>query len=216
MRCSSPVSCQWRTNQTGLPFHFFTNGTPSGTKSEAKHSECMGHMLSSHMAIHIAAMNGLAPLAVWLLPARLRSRISVPIGLFAATVIQLALLWGWHAPFAMQWAGTSSVPSALMHLTLFLSALAFWDAVFSDARSRPWNALLALLVTGKLFCLLGVLLVFSPRALYAAPLGDQQLAGLLMLIACPATYVLGSIILVRDWYARTEIAGGWHFPEGER
>ncbi len=176
----------------------------------------MGHMLSSHMAIHIAAMNGLAPLVVWLLPARLRSRIFLSVGLFGATVIQLALLWGWHAPFAMQWAGTAPVVTALMHLTLFLSALAFWDAVLFSARTRPWNALLALLVTGKLFCLLGVLLVFAPRALYAAPLADQQFAGLLMLIACPATYVLGSIILVRDWYARTEIAGGWHFLEGER
>jgi putative membrane protein len=49
-----------------------------------------------------------------------------------------------------------------------------------------------------------VLLTFAPRALYAShthlgTLDDQQLAGLIMLIACPATYLLAAVILAGRW-----------------
>jgi putative membrane protein len=70
----------------------------------------------------------------------------------------------------------------------------------------------ALLITGKLFCLLAALLVFSPRVLYPdalaahrhAPvaadlLSDQHLAGLLMLVLCPLTYVLAGVLIAERW-----------------
>jgi putative membrane protein len=55
---------------------------------------------------------------------------------------------------------------------------------------------LALLLTGKLTCLLAVLLVFAPRALYPhAALADQQFAGLLMLAACPLSYLGAALVI---------------------
>ena len=67
-------------------------------------------------------------------------------------------------------------------------------------------------MTGKIACLLGVMLIFSPRLLYsaspgqhvhlglheiaAAPtLADQQFAGLLMIAACPLSYLLAGVVI---------------------
>jgi putative membrane protein len=96
-----------------------------------------------------------------------------------------------------------------MQLSLFASALWFWLAVIADRGAFRWRALFALLMTGKLFCLLGVLLVFAPRLLYGdqatghswhTPVtphafADQHLAGLLMLVVCPLTYVLAAVVI---------------------
>ena len=48
--------------------------------------------------------------------------------------------------------------------------------------------------------MLGALLVFAPRPIYSSghhgfDLADQQLAGLLMLAACPLSYVLAAIVI---------------------
>ena len=68
--------------------------------------------------------------------------------------------------------------------------------------TERWHGVLGLLVTGKLSCLLAALLVFAPRPLYphrpsrsAMSLADQQLAGLLMLTACPLSYVVAGIVM---------------------
>jgi putative membrane protein len=154
------------------------------------------------MAQHIVLMNVLAPclalamrrLAIsgwarWLLP---------------ATLIQLGLLWFWHAPFLLPQVMHAPGLQPLMQGTLLAAAMLFWAAVVDAAGTRSWRPLAALLLTSKLFCLLGVLLTFAPRALYAhhdtaAALADQQLAGLLMLVACPATYLLGAVIVAARW-----------------
>jgi putative membrane protein len=117
-----------------------------------------------------------------------------------------------------------------MHASLFILSLWFWLAIFARRGSTRWQALLVLLVTGKLFCMLGVLLVFSPRLLYAGisgggyahlhaqpALADQQLAGLLMIAACPLTYVLAAIIIAARWLgdisAKNRLLG---FPQAAR
>jgi putative membrane protein len=101
----------------------------------------------------------------------------------------------------------------LMQASLATVALWFWLEILSDGGVRRWRALLALLLTGKLFCLLGVLLVFAPRLLYpadavahgqplpdfAGALADQHLAGLLMLLACPLTYVAAGVVIAALW-----------------
>jgi putative membrane protein len=70
----------------------------------------------------------------------------------------------------------------------------------------------AVLVTGKLFCLLAVLLALSPRVLYplsshhanAVSLVDQQLAGLIMIVSCPVTYVLAGVVIASRWLLEVE------------
>jgi putative membrane protein len=162
--------------------------------------------LSRHMAIHIVAMNVAAPLAAvaW------RCRFSRPsaasfspaFGLWIATTGQLGLLWAAHGPLVHHLAQSSVLVYVALHGALFLLALAFWMSIV-DAVSVRWQAMPALLVSGKFACLLGVLLIFAPRFLFASPsmphrghvllhavssdqpaaLADQHLAGLLMIAA---------------------------------
>jgi putative membrane protein len=181
-------------------------------------------MLSQHMAVHITAMNVLAPFAVLAFP-RFAARLAGGggVGLALATACQSALLWIWHIP-AMLGAAVQS-PSLLlaMHGSLLAVAFWFWAAVIRRIRQGEWSSMAALLVSGKLFCLLGVLLTFSPRAIYwqqallqscfgiqAAPLADQQVAGLLMLVACPAVFVGAAIVAAKRWLQSAGLANGWH------
>jgi putative membrane protein len=89
-----------------------------------------------------------------------------------------------------------------MPATLLGASAWFWLVILGARGGARWSAVLALLLTSKLFCFLGVLYVLAPRILYPdlpstdgshglpTGLSDQQLAGLLMLIACPVCYVL--------------------------
>jgi putative membrane protein len=159
--------------------------------------------MAQHMAMHILAMNLAAPLIAMFL---LRTRPLAPTGraLALATVLQLALLWAWHAPGVLASALHDPVLHVAMQLSLFAAALWFWLAVLAQKGAARWLAMAALLITGKLFCLLGVLLVFTPRVLYSpgvVALPDQQLAGLLMIAACPATYVAVGVVIAWRWLA---------------
>jgi putative membrane protein len=159
------------------------------------------------MAQHIVLMNLVAPglvLAMRRLGWPGASRFLLP-----ATVIQLGLLWFWHAPFLLPQAMHEPLLQPVMQGTLLAAAVLFWLAVIGASGARSWRPITALLLTSKLFCLLGVLLTFAPRALYAhhdaaAGLEDQQLAGLLMLIACPATYLVGAVIIAGRWLSALE------------
>ena len=102
-----------------------------------------------------------------------------------------------------------------MHASLSLAAAVFWAGIIAMPATGRWRAIFALLVTGKLFCLLGVLLVFAPRSVYDLPmsqgavslLADQQLAGLIMVGACPLTYVLAGVFIAARWFLALEAQG---------
>jgi len=169
--------------------------------------------LSRHMGVHIGLMNVAAPICaavVWLAWPAARNLASGSV-LWTATIGQMVLLWAWHAPAVQASAMMSPLVQTLWHTLLFGSALLFWRSVLPSTGVR-WQSILALLITGKLACMLGALLVFSPRLLYPKPaaasvqhamhhaadwpnLADQQLAGLLMIAACPLSYVLAGIVL---------------------
>jgi len=187
-----------------------------------------GGFLARHMAVHILAMNLAAPLLVlaWRLLAGTNNGNARWIGPAAGT--QIALLWSWHLPGPMAFAFALPGGEVLMHLSLFAAALWFWRLVLDEAEASRWRALGALLFTGKLFCLLGVLLTFAPRTLYLKAaelclgsranaemlLADQQLAGLMMLVACPLVYVLAGIIIAARWLREIERRPTPFMPEG--
>ena len=166
--------------------------------------------LSDMMAGHILSMNVLAPLIAVGFSGALSARARL-LGrgkvLAAASILQIVVLWSVHAPSVV--AHLSGTAHLLLQGILFGTALFFWSAALSQEGRHRWRALLALLITGKLFCLLGVLLVFAPRLLYAplshdasavAPmLADQQFAGLIMIVACPLSYVLAAVLIAAQW-----------------
>jgi putative membrane protein len=165
-----------------------------------------------HMALHIATMNIAAPLLAALIVAR-RTVNAQPGLLWLAALVQVVALWAAHAPAIQHHAMTGAGVQLATHGILMLAALAFWTLLLALPDERRWHAIPPLLLTGKLVCLLAVLMVFAPRALYgvhdhgSAALTDQQLAGLLMLAACPLSYLVVATILtialVRDAPVRT-------------
>lgn len=168
----------------------------------------MGH-LSSHMAQHLVIMNMVVPVGIYFL---FRNRDLGRIWRLWpwATALQLAMIWGWHTPSALNTAMANPFLMVVMHVSLATSAALFWGAIAAMPRSEQWRAALALLITGKLFCLLGALMVFAPNALFSMPgspmlrpadgITDQQMAGMIMLVACPLSYVTAGIVLAGRWF----------------
>ena len=161
--------------------------------------------LSWHMGLHITSMNVIAPLlAVMLSCYRRPSSWSRPGVMWGLAFLQLAVLWAAHSPTVHHHHHQAAAGNILLHVLLFSVALAFWTSVAAAVTHR-WQAMLALLISGKFACLLGVLLIFAPRLLFGAhaehathtatSLTDQQLAGLLMITACPLSYLLPAVVL---------------------
>lgn len=164
--------------------------------------------LSRHMIDHIALLVVAAPVAGWVL----RDTIPTPsMGAFAIIVaLHIALIWAWHLPPVFDAAQGGHALHIAMSVSLFAVGLLFWRAVLGLGEHR-WQAILALLLTGKLFCLFAALLVFAPRLLYmgldhahhahggASGLADQQLAGLIMLAICPLAYVTSGVVIAARW-----------------
>lgn len=198
--------------------------------------DAMGEMLfSAHMAQHVVLMNLAAPLLVLGLPAPTMLRALPQVWqrrsarwarkipwhwattATAATLLQLLALWFWHVPDAIGLSLRNDGIHVLMHLSLFATALLFWFRIARSGAAGHGGALLALLVTAKLSGLLGGLLIFAPRPLYAAYgergaewglslLEDQQLAGLLMMTPGALPYLIAGVVLVATWLARLERA----------
>lgn len=169
--------------------------------------------LLHHMLLHILAMNVVAPLVAFALAGdgSLAARyLGGGKTLAAAATLQIALLWGMHAPRVLESSMSDDALGFVILLALLVSAAAFWASVLAQRHVRRWRAVVALLLTGKLFCLLAALLVFSPRLLYpgfehaaghagAPSLSDQQLAGLVMIAICPLIYLGVAVWISASW-----------------
>lgn len=160
---------------------------------------------AAHMALHIALMNVVAPVIASLFGPAIVPFAGRSGPMWLAGAVQVALLWMWHIPAMQAVVMHNTALAFVMQGSLLIAALWFWSSVLSLEGTKRWHAVPALLLTGKLVCLLSALMVFSPRALYdlhahhhaAVPaLDDQQLAGLLMITACPLSYIVVGVIMV--------------------
>ena len=165
--------------------------------------------LSQHMVDHIALLVVAAPIAAWLLRTMLPPVSRRGFVLIAA--LHIGLIWAWHMPPVLDAAQGGHMLHVAMCVSLFAVGVFFWHAIMGLGRDR-WQAIFALLLTGKLFCLFAALLVFSPRVLYAGlahshhahhgamtGIADQQMAGLIMLAICPLAYVATGIVIAARW-----------------
>jgi putative membrane protein len=158
---------------------------------------------------HIALVLVMAPLLAFGLQPWLRR---LPHALWRTTAIAALIFWTWHAPAPYEAALSSDGIYALMQFTLLASAMAFWSAV---RRAGPAAAMGAILATTVSMGLLGALITFAGRPLYAphfasalswgvSPLEDQQLAGITM-------WAPGSIA-----YLAAAMWIGWRWMDAER
>jgi len=153
---------------------------------------------------HMVLVLVMAPLLAFGLERRLQR---MPAPLWSCTAAAVVAFWAWHAP-ATYAAALSSVPMfVLMQCTLLLSATAFWLAV---RRAGPAWALAAILASTVQMGLLGALITFAARPLYAPhlgsalswgvlPLEDQQLAGIVMWAPGSLAYLAAALWIARNW-----------------
>jgi putative membrane protein len=167
------------------------------------------HLFAAHMAMHIAVVCVAAPLiAVGLAASRFDPVDGWPL-LFSpltASLVELVIVWGWHAPAPHEAARTMPAMLAVEQATFLAAGLLLWVAVLGgDRRTRRERAgvgILGLLLTSMHMTLLGVLLTLSPRVLYghgvgvSAQLEDQRLGGLMMLIGGGTVYLIGGLMLL--------------------
>lgn len=159
--------------------------------------------VSGHMLSHLALMNVVAPVAAAALVSFGATRFRGP-PLWLAATAQLVALAAWHFPpthAALSGQLAYTAASAFLATT----ALFFWIALQQATGRLRWRAVFALLITGKIACLIGSLLIFAPRVLYSAhhavDIADQQMAGFLMIVACPLSYLVAGVMLTAGWLA---------------
>jgi cytochrome c oxidase assembly factor CtaG len=189
---------------------------------------------AAHMLEHELLMLAAAPLLVlaeplaillWGFPVPVRQAIGRLVrtravlilwdrltGPVAATILQAAALWLWHAPFLFDLALASEGWHAAQHLSFIFSALLFWSAMLGASRKPASGgrglAALCLFATSLISGALGALMAFSESPWYAryaelgmAPYGltpaeDQQIAGLIMWIPGGLVHAVAALILV--------------------
>ncbi len=192
-------------------------------------------LFSAHMVQHLLLMMVAAPLLVWARPAvawlwafplparRAIGSFWVGGGMHAAvrnlmspvvvwTLCSVAL-WFWHLPGPYGWALANEWIHTWEHLCFFITALMFWSLVLEPYGRRRLDygrSLIFVATLGLQNGLLGALLTFSGRAIYAAhvltapawgftPLEDQQLAGLIMWIPASVIHLTTLAALFLAW-----------------
>jgi cytochrome c oxidase assembly factor CtaG len=135
-------------------------------------------------------------------------------------VLHLAALYVWHLPVLYDAALGNDLIHALEHLSFFGTAWLFWWLIIDEkGRRRLGNgpAVLFVFLAGLASGALGALLTFAPAPLYPiqalgarawglTPLGDQQLAGLIMWVPAGVVYVLAAAVLFLRWMSEMDAA----------
>ncbi len=110
---------------------------------------------------------------------------------FAAPLLFAFALWFWHMPAPYDATLQSHTVYWSMEISLLVTSVMLWRCLLRDLARNPGPAIAASLFTGLQMTGLGALLVFAPRAVFAAhfttteawglsPLQDQQFGGLIM------------------------------------
>lgn len=152
---------------------------------------------------HLVLVTGAAPLLALAWPARRG-------GMTMALPAMAILLWLWHVPSLYDLALSDIAIYWMMQSALLAAAWWFWSAVF---RAAMPVAFVGLVGAAAQMGMLGALLTFAPRPLYAAhlattvsygigPLRDQQLAGLVMWLPGMLPFaIVAGLIAMRRWRA---------------
>jgi putative membrane protein len=156
-------------------------------------------LFSARVVHHIVLATVLAPVLVG---AFQLERRALPGSLAVLTAVQALVFWAWHAPPLYAAALGNDALFWLMQVSITASAAVWWGKL---RQAHASAAVLSLLATMVQMGLLGALLTFSGRALYAphwlstqawgfSPLEDQQVAGLVMWAPASALYLMTALI----------------------
>ena len=177
---------------------------------------------SAHMGQHLVLALVVAPLLavsdahivmLYVFPLDIRRRI----GTAAASLPGLKTIWRshgeawlaasafaialgvWHLPAAYDWALDHPWGHALEHITLIVTAAAFWRIVLTSSQRRlsPAVAISMATLLGAQGALMGAVIAFAPQPIYSAYAGnsidDQALAGVMMCVPASLIYLASTI-----------------------
>ena len=165
---------------------------------------------SAHMMLHMSVVAIAAPLLALgaagsrIDIARAAPALATPI---PASIFELIVVWGWHAPGLHHLARSTSWGFILEQASFLFAGLWMWFSAFGGEaaarRKRRISSVAGLLLTAMHMTLLGALLALTPRTLYAhtietfglAPLQDQHMGGAIMLLIGGIAYLLGGLWL---------------------
>ena len=122
-----------------------------------------------------------------------------PVAAWVACGAFAAAFGLWHMPAAYDWALRHPWGHALEHLTLIVTAVAFWRMIVTSGRRRlsPGMAVMMVSLIGVQGAFMGAVISFAQHPLYAAyagnSLNDQALAGVMMCVPASLIYVASSI-----------------------
>jgi putative membrane protein len=146
-------------------------------------------------------------------PGAARRVVVILAGPVVAVAVHAIAMWVWHLPGPYDAAVSNDLLHAVEHATFLGTALLFWGLVVKPRTRRRAAypvALAGALVVWMLSGGLGALLTFSASPLYAAlahhasdwgisPLGDQQLAGVVMWVPAGFAYLVTMAVLFVRW-----------------
>ena len=137
---------------------------------------------------------------------------------FDAWLIHGIVIWLWHVPVLFQATLQSEAAHAAQHISFVATALLFWWAIIHPARRAALGMSVVYLFTTAVHTgALGALMSFARTPWYPeyasrsaawglTPLGDQQLAGMIMWIPASLVYLVAALLIVRRWLGDSEWA----------
>lgn len=162
---------------------------------------------AAHMLAHMGVVAIAAPLIAIGASGKMPAvKPSLPL---IASLVELVVVWGWHAPAARSWAESSIFATVLEQVTFLVAGLLLWLTAITPASTpaRDASGALALLLTSIHMTLLGALLSLASRPLYG--IGDvtcfglvldagqdQALGGVMMLMIGAVVYLAGGVFLL--------------------
>ena len=172
---------------------------------------------TTHMTMHMAVVAVAAPLlALGVAGTRADLVVRRPAWMAAipASLVELMIVWVWHAPALHELARDHLALKALEQLSFLGAGVWLWLSALggrpAQRRERATAGVTALLLTAMHMTLLGALLVVAPRVLYPCvrlcggvdALTDQHIGGAIMLLVGGAAYLAGGVGLTADVIAR--------------
>jgi putative membrane protein len=177
-------------------------------------------------APHIVAGRPMAT-CLWALPETWRRRVALPlqrpgvagmVRFMAAPITAWTLhglvVWIWHAPGLYELAVRSEPVHTLQHaMFVSTSVLFWWGLIYGRYGRAGYGAAVFYVFTTAIHTgILGALLTFAPSPLYGVyatpghqdPLGDQQLAGLVMWIPAGLLLTMMGVGLFAAWLGESE------------
>ncbi len=175
---------------------------------------------TSHMLLHLGVMIVAAPLAALGL-ARLRpwpARAPAMTLALLGAGMELAVVWGWHAPVLHRAAATLPAAFALQQASFLAAGILVWlPGLAVGGRAGAAAGAVSMAMCLAHMSMLGVILGTSPRLIYApeiclgglglSPLDDQRLGGVIMALGGGLPYLAGALLFARRLIADAPPAG---------